>query len=65
MESEVANTILKPKSEVIVEDSVVEEVNIQKVESNVKTGDDIYIIIPALTLTLSALGILIFRKKSF
>ena len=64
-ESEVANTILKPKSEVIVEDSVVEEVNIQKVESNVKTGDDIYIIIPALTLTLSALGILIFRKKSF
>lgn len=64
-ESEVANTILKPKSEVIMENSVVEEVNIEKVESNVKTGDDIYIIIPALTLTLSALGIFVFRKKSF
>ena len=61
-ESEVANTILEPKTEVIIKDSVVD---IEKVESNVKTDDDIYIIIPALTLTLSAFGIFVFRKKSF
>lgn len=61
-ESSVANTILKPKTEVIIKDSVVD---IEKVESNVKTDDDIYIIIPALTLTLSAFGIFVFRKKSF
>ena len=57
-ESEVANTIIKPKPMVIIEDNAVVR------DGVVVTDDSSYIALPALTIVLAGLGIYLFRKKA-
>ena len=57
-ESEVANTIIKPKPMVTIKDNAVVK------DEVVVTDDSAYIALPALTIVLAGLGIYLFRKKA-